>query len=585
MNVHSVGDGMPVTARRLSVVKQASPTGDKRDAILRAATKVFAQNGFFQSQVADVARVAGVAAGTVYLYFSSKDDLLVSIFERTMREAIAEGRTALEGVADPRERLRRIAQLHLERLGRDRDLAVVFQVELRQSMKFMERFSVDLPAGLLQADPRDDRRRAAERRVPQRHQRDDGRQDLFRRARRDGHQLDAEPAQVRPRRLKPTPSSTCSSTGSAAGDDSSPAAHDSINSVAVLGAGTMGAQIALHCANAGIPVAAARPHARAGARRASRRPASSSRIRSSRPTPTLVTTGGFDTHMDLHRQDCDWIMEAVVERLDIKQQLLARVDEKRRPGSIVSSNTSGIPIAALAEGRSDDFRRHWLGTHFFNPPRYLRLLEIIPTRGDRSGRRRGHHASSAITCSARAWSSRRTRRTSSATTSPSTAWRARSRRWRAGSYTIEEIDAITGPALGRPGSATFRTMDIAGVDVLAHVMRNLNERLPDERRPRRVRRAAVRRRRCSSAAGSARRPARASTNGARTRPARPRSGRSISTTLEYRPKQSARIASIEAGKIDRRPAASACACCSTPRTRPASSCARRWRRRWSTPRA
>ena len=82
------------------------PVGDKRDAILRAATKVFAQNGFFQSQVADVARVAGVAAGTVYLYFRSKDDLLVSIFERTMREVIAEGRTALEGVADPAERLR-----------------------------------------------------------------------------------------------------------------------------------------------------------------------------------------------------------------------------------------------------------------------------------------------------------------------------------------------------------------------------------------------------------------------------------------------------------------------------------------------
>ena len=96
-----------------------------------------------------MARAAGVAAGTVYLYFRSKDDLLVSIFERTMREAIAEGRAALEGVTDPRERLRRIARLHLERLGRDRDLAVVFQVELRQSTKFMERFSVDLPAGLL----------------------------------------------------------------------------------------------------------------------------------------------------------------------------------------------------------------------------------------------------------------------------------------------------------------------------------------------------------------------------------------------------------------------------------------------------
>lgn len=134
---------MPASAasRKLTAVKTAAPVADKRDAILRAATKVFAQNGFFQSQVADVARVAGVAAGTVYLYFRGKDDLLVSIFERSMQTVIAEGRAAIEGVDDPAERLRLIAHLHLGRLGRDRDLAVVFQVELRQSVKFMERFS------------------------------------------------------------------------------------------------------------------------------------------------------------------------------------------------------------------------------------------------------------------------------------------------------------------------------------------------------------------------------------------------------------------------------------------------------------
>jgi TetR/AcrR family fatty acid metabolism transcriptional regulator len=115
--------------------------GDKREAILGAATHVFARHGFFNAQVADVARAAGVAAGTVYLYFRSKDDLLVSLFERTMKAAIADGRAVLVGATDPRERLKRIARLHLERLGRDRDLAVVFQVELRQSTKFMERFS------------------------------------------------------------------------------------------------------------------------------------------------------------------------------------------------------------------------------------------------------------------------------------------------------------------------------------------------------------------------------------------------------------------------------------------------------------
>ena len=140
MNVHSVAALVAVAAWRLTAAKPAG-TVDKRDLILRAATRVFAQNGFFQSQVAHVARVAGVAAGTVYLYFKGKDDLLVSIFEKSMEEVIAEGRAAVADVADPAERLRRIAHLHLGRLGRDKHLAVVFQVELRQSVKFMERFS------------------------------------------------------------------------------------------------------------------------------------------------------------------------------------------------------------------------------------------------------------------------------------------------------------------------------------------------------------------------------------------------------------------------------------------------------------
>ena len=140
MTIHSVAIRATSSNRRLSIVP-AAPAGDKRDLILRAATKVFAQNGYFQSQVADVARVAGVAAGTVYLYFKSKDDLLVSIFERSMNDVLAEGRKAIAGVADPAARLGKLAHLHLGRLGRDKDLAVVFQVELRQSVKFMERFS------------------------------------------------------------------------------------------------------------------------------------------------------------------------------------------------------------------------------------------------------------------------------------------------------------------------------------------------------------------------------------------------------------------------------------------------------------
>jgi 3-hydroxyacyl-CoA dehydrogenase len=248
-----------------------------------------------------------------------------------------------------------------------------------------------------------------------------------------------------------------------------------INSVAVLGAGTMGAQIALHCANAGVPAllldltAAA---AREGLERARRL----------KPDPQftpdvyrLVTTAGFDEGMPLLK-DADWIMEAVVERLDIKQQLLARVEGSRRPGSIVSSNTSGIPIGALAEGRGADFRKHWLGTHFFNPPRYLRLLEVIPTAD----------TDPAVVDAIRAFADRHLGKgVVIAKDTPNfianhIALYGVVRTLEAvgsGRYTIEEVDAITGPALGRPGSATFRTMDLAGIDVLGHVMRNLEERL------------------------------------------------------------------------------------------------------------
>jgi TetR/AcrR family fatty acid metabolism transcriptional regulator len=116
-------------------------SGDKRASILRAATRVFARNGYFNSKVADIARAADVADGTVYLYFKSKEEILHSIFDQNMAEAIISGRKLIEKVRDPREKLRRIASLHLERLGADRDLAVVFQVELRGSTKFMEEFS------------------------------------------------------------------------------------------------------------------------------------------------------------------------------------------------------------------------------------------------------------------------------------------------------------------------------------------------------------------------------------------------------------------------------------------------------------
>ena len=250
-----------------------------------------------------------------------------------------------------------------------------------------------------------------------------------------------------------------------------------MRSAAVLGAGTMGAQIAAHLANAGVPTFLLDLNekvAREGFERA----------RKLRPDPffvadnaALITVGGFDTHM-ARLKDCEWIIEAIVERLDIKQSVFEKVEQHRRPGAVVSSNTSGIPIAAMAEGRSDDFRRHFLGTHFFNPPRYLPLVEIIPTP----------ETDAAVIDRIRTFADRRLGKgVVLAKDTPNfianhigTYGLIRIMEALAGGeFTIEEIDSITGPATGRPKSATFRTMDIAGIDVLGHVVRNLRGRITD----------------------------------------------------------------------------------------------------------
>ena len=246
-----------------------------------------------------------------------------------------------------------------------------------------------------------------------------------------------------------------------------------IRSVAVLGAGTMGAQIAAHFANAGIPVLlldVTADAARHGLERA----------RTLKPDPfftpdtwKLITTAAFDPGMaDVVRSD--WILEAVVEQLDVKRALLEQIDAARRPGSIVTTNTSGLSIAELARGRSDDFRRHWLGTHFFNPPRYLHLLEIIPTAETLPDIVAGISQFADL---------RLGKGVVVAKDSPSFignhiglyAFLRILPKVASGEYTIEEVDAITGPALGRPKSATFRTMDIAGLDILAHVVGNMRE--------------------------------------------------------------------------------------------------------------
>jgi 3-hydroxyacyl-CoA dehydrogenase len=238
----------------------------------------------------------------------------------------------------------------------------------------------------------------------------------------------------------------------------------------------MGAQIAAHVANAGVPALLLDLDvgvAREGLKR----------IRKLKPDPfftpaaaDLIKTGGFDSDLD-QLAGVDWIVEAVVERMDVKRALLERVDAVVRPGTIVTSNTSGIPLGALAEGRSETFRRHWLGTHFFNPPRYLRLLEIIPTP----------ETDPAIVERMSAFADRRlgkgivvARDTPNFIANHLGVYGVVSvlRALQSGEYTIEEIDAITGPAIGRPKSATFRTMDIAGIDVLAHVAKNINHELP-----------------------------------------------------------------------------------------------------------
>ncbi len=240
----------------------------------------------------------------------------------------------------------------------------------------------------------------------------------------------------------------------------------------------MGAQIAAHLANAGLPVTlldVSPEAAREGLKRAI----------GLKPSPfftpevvSLISTGGLDRDLG-QVQSSDWIIEAVVEQLAVKQQLFERVDAVRATGSIVSSNTSGIPIATLADGRSPDFRRHLLGTHFFNPPRYLHLLELIPTPDtdpavvQRVSWFANHRLGKGVVVAkdtpnfianhiglygiGRALQALET-----------------------GQFTIEEIDAMTGAVIGRPRSATFRTMDIVGLDVLGHVARNLAERLPDE---------------------------------------------------------------------------------------------------------
>jgi 3-hydroxyacyl-CoA dehydrogenase len=323
-------------------------------------------------------------------------------------------------------------------------------------------------------------------------------------------------------------------------------------SAAVLGAGVMGAQIAAHLANAGVPtwlLDVTAEAARAGLKRA----------RGLKPDPfftadtwKLVTTASLDEGLPRLRE-VDWIVEAVVEQLDVKADLLARVDSVRAPDAIVSSNTSGIPIGRLAEGRSDRFRQHWLGTHFFNPPRYLHLLEVIPTPD----------TIPSVLESITSFADRRLGKgVVIAKDSPNFIGNHLAlagvvpllRLVEDGEYTIEEIDAITGPAIGRPKSATFRTLDLAGIDILKHVAENLHTRLDAE--DDRVRfilpafvERMVREGRTGEKAG----------RGFYTRTRRDSGESEVLTldleTFEYRPRRDVRLDALDAAAVHASPAA------------------------------
>jgi 3-hydroxyacyl-CoA dehydrogenase len=272
-----------------------------------------------------------------------------------------------------------------------------------------------------------------------------------------------------------------------------------IEKAAVLGAGTMGAQIAAHLANAGIPtllldIVPTEPspeeHARGlslESREVRDRVARAGLEAAKKAKPAafftperaaLVTPGNFED--DLPRiKDCDIVIEAVVERLDIKRGLFERVEKYRKPGSVVASNTSGIPIRQIAEGFSEEFRAHFLGTHFFNPPRYLHLVELIRTEWTRPE----------VSCAVYGFLDRRLGKGVVVAKDRPNFIANRIGTYGAlvtlsvlgeGGFTIEEVDKITGPALGRPKSATFRTFDLVGLDVLAHVARNLYEAVPED---------------------------------------------------------------------------------------------------------
>jgi 3-hydroxyacyl-CoA dehydrogenase len=271
-----------------------------------------------------------------------------------------------------------------------------------------------------------------------------------------------------------------------------------IHKIAVLGAGTMGARIAAHFANAGVPSylldivpqdAPLSGSARVSDRGSDRNMIAAAGLdaaKKSKPAAFMdaslarfVTVGNFED--DLNKlSEVDWIIEAVVENLEIKRALLRKVEAVRKPGTIITTNTSGLPVGKIAEGFSGDFRKSWFGTHFFNPPRYMRLLELIPTPDADPAM----IATVSNFCDAQLGKG-----VVLAKDTPNFIGN------RIGTFsvlnvmrlmqemdlTIEDVDALTGQAVGWPKSATFRTIDLVGLDILGHVVSNMTTNVHDER--------------------------------------------------------------------------------------------------------
>ncbi len=255
-----------------------------------------------------------------------------------------------------------------------------------------------------------------------------------------------------------------------------------IHKVAVLGAGTMGARIAAHFANAGVPsyLLDVVPPDADGTVRNKIAAAGLEAAKKSKPAAffepglaRLVSIGNFED--DLKRlSDVDWIIEAVVENLEIKRALLKKVEAIRKPGTIISTNTSGLPVAKIAEGFSDDFRKSWLGTHFFNPPRYMRLLEIIPTpETDRAVVDAVAHFSDVNLGKGVVFAKDTPNFIANrvGTFSVLNVMRLMQEM----DLSIEDVDALTGDVVGWPKSATFRTIDLVGLDILGHVVGNMEK--------------------------------------------------------------------------------------------------------------